>query len=625
VYRAAAVTRRWAGIPSGSALPAYAGTALLAAAVAVFSWPVLSVDVQTGLDPSWRAALTMAAQPGGPDLTFTYGVLGFLRVPEPYYGWTSALSLIYVGVIHVALCATLLWVLRRPFPLVVAAALALVVASMTVEPLVALVAIWAVELLRRDGPELVHRVFPVAAGALAGVECLVKANSGVATLAVGAVAVLAVRRGSWRLPAAFLGTFAACALAGFVSTGHSPTDLPGYLLDALAIVSGYSPAMGIETPGLTWQYWAAGATALGVGVLAWRTTLTLPDARRVGVLLILAIVAFLMFKQSFVRHDPGHGTIYFGAMLGMAVAFLPHRRHHRTEAVLVLALVSTIYVAAIPPRADPRDVIAPRKRAEALNTQVRTALSQERRTRLRQAGRDRIVAQWGVDPETLALLRGHSVHVDPWESDVVWAYGLKWAPMPVMQSYSAYTPRLDHRNADFLRSDGAPTRILRHFEALDGRNPLFESPAAIVAMFCRYREVAVRGRWQVLARGPDRCGEPRELATVHERAGRPVTVPRARAGGLVVVEVEGAEPRGLEKLRNLAWRPKARGITLDGAAFRLVALTAKDGLVLSAPPALGYTPPFGGGDVRQIAVFGEGGGLDDGDELIYRFVEIPLA
>jgi hypothetical protein len=50
--------------------------------------------------------------------------------------------------------------------------------------------------------------------------------------------------------------------------------------------------------------------------------------------------------------------------------------------------------------------------------------------------------------------------VYPQEIALAWAYHLDWRPIPVLQSYSAYTSDLDQLDADFLTSTRAPQRIL---------------------------------------------------------------------------------------------------------------------------------------------------------------------
>ena len=57
------------------------------------------------------------------------------------------------------------------------------------------------------------------------------------------------------------------------------------------------------------------------------------------------------------------------------------------------------------------------------------------------------------------------VDVYPWQQDVVFAYGLHYHPRPVIQSYSAYTPKLAEINAAFLRDGQSAENILFRVES----------------------------------------------------------------------------------------------------------------------------------------------------------------
>src|SRR5689334_3408739 len=62
---------------------------LVATGATVLSWSATSTSVSIGPDPSWAAALHLAALDGlhfGSDLIFTYGPLGWLGYPAPIYG-----------------------------------------------------------------------------------------------------------------------------------------------------------------------------------------------------------------------------------------------------------------------------------------------------------------------------------------------------------------------------------------------------------------------------------------------------------------------------------------------------------------------------------------------------------
>ena len=59
-------------------------------------------------------------------------------------------------------------------------------------------------------------------------------------------------------------------------------------------------------------------------------------------------------------------------------------------------------------------------------------------------GRANLVGRYyHLSPAILGALRGHTVHVHPWEAGIAWAYpDIRWRPLPVFQEYTAYTAEL---------------------------------------------------------------------------------------------------------------------------------------------------------------------------------------
>ena len=211
----------------------------------------------------------------------------------------------------------------------------------------------------------------------------------------------------------------------------------------------------------------------------------------------------------------------------------------------------------------------------------------------RRAQRD----EYALDPATLAALQGKTVHVDPWETSVMWAYPeLRWQPLPAFQSTVASTSALDRENADVLAGPAAPERILREVPGgRDGRNPDFESPAATMAMLCNYRELATSDRWQVLGRAQPRCGAAAPAGSARVKPGAWVDVPASGAGAeLVFARVRGVDASLLAPVVALLYKaPETFMETDDGSRFRLVPETADGPLLMAASAELGLNPSFG--------------------------------
>lgn len=83
---------------------------------------------------------------------------------------------------------------------------------------------------------------------------------------------------------------------------------------------------------------------------------------------------------------------------------------------------------------------------------------------------------------------------------------LNYRPRPVFQSYSAYTPELLARNADFYRSERAPAFVLWKLDPLDGHFPAMEDGPTLLEIFRCYRPVLREKGFLLLKRLADSDG-----------------------------------------------------------------------------------------------------------------------
>jgi hypothetical protein len=296
------------------------------------------------------------------------------------------------------------------------------------------------------------------------------------------------------------------------------------------------------------------------------------------------------------------------------------------------AIVAAVYVVVLRP--SPPLLLDVLRSPREFAGQAADALLPWRWEPAAQATRQGLQAGFGVPPDVLAAVAGRTVHVDPFEAGVATAYPtFTWRPVPIYQSYQAYTPYLDELNADRLRSADRPERILRHYEsrtgggrtvvyALDGRNYWFESPAATVERLCRYREVVASGDWQVLADTGHACGTVTPLGGRTVALGETVDVPTApSADSFVLVRITGLDAGLLGRLRVALWRAPESFVVLDGGRYRLVPATATTGLVLAVPETAQGSTPFAFGDpVRSISV--QTRMSDEDGQVTFEFVAV---
>ena len=231
-----------------------ASTPVLAVLLAILTWRHTNFLPVDSLDPSWQAALHMAAHDRLPfnRIVFTYGPLGFLAQTEGFYASTMALSALYVFAVQTSLCAALLSVLRRTvgLPAAVAATYLLVALGHTLGVINAVVVaafVAAFGLLRGDHSVRTQRVLIAAGGVVAGTHLLIKFNTGVTLFVVGAVTALFLERRAWQPGAIFLVTALGRSIAAWLVTGNGLGDLLAFFDRSWQVASGYSEAMSVET------------------------------------------------------------------------------------------------------------------------------------------------------------------------------------------------------------------------------------------------------------------------------------------------------------------------------------------------------------------------------------------
>jgi hypothetical protein len=573
-----------------------------AAVTTAVTVPAVVGPAESGLDPSWRVGLELAAARHldfGTEIVFTYGPLGFLFLPHLVVTWVSVLAFVYTMASGFLLAGTLLYSALKSFHPLIAVPLAYVLAWAPIDRgsvLAVCLLVWSVHALQGAiRPELISWLAPLGA-AIAGFEMLIK-------LHVGAISLGIVLVATWLTSPSRLRAVATASAAGvvtvvvlFAATGNSLTGLPDWIKSAREVTSGYSASAALEQPGLEWHYLAAAALPMTIGLLMWSQTAVLGRVRQAAAVSFFAIFAFAAFKLGFVRHAGQHPQFFFASV---AIASLAARWSGRARwGVLATSLIALV-IAFDLSQTTARSLIDLEPRLNAVASQVRTLTTDSRRATLIQAGKQSIRDQLQVEPQVLRHLVGRTVHVAPYEASAVWGYELRWRPVPAFQHYIAsMSAALDQRNADFLTSSRAPQRVLRMrgTVGLDNTYTPFEAPETFFTIMCRYREVAASERWQALARDTARCGPSRLIATEPLRNGELIPVPAApHPNDLVYARLTLAPSIG-SRLRDFFFKPThLPSVTLDEAiTYRYTSATAADAHVLRVPQSLGYTLHFDG-------------------------------
>lgn len=599
---------------------------VLGAVLALLALNLSTLHPSFGIDSSFRVGLTEAAlerMPFGVDVVWPYGPLGFLGGPTSLSRGLLALAVVYQLVGLTALFSALVhrlasdglgtswsFVVLAPVALAVGVTDNIVPEVVTIAIVVVLVTLWqdSSGWLPRPSAGWVVAI----AGALAGAQALVKLGPG--ALACATVVFFAASSGARGRQVAI----ASVAIVGgfaipWVATGQPVSALGEYLRTSMELSSGYQDAQAygptttaVAVVGVV----ALAAAAVGVfGGVRWLRR----DRRAWYPLVPLAATAWFALKQGLVRWDDWHAV---GAvlMIGLLVAVIPWSRRLLVLPIGVLALGALVAFAADPGRLRTSWT----DRIDAVRVIVS---SDEQQSELDRA-RAELRASYGVPAPVVEALTSGTVHAEPWDVNAVWGNELDWNPLPVMQSYAAYTADLDRRNAERYASADGPDGVLFNPATVDGRNGVWESPDARVALTCNFVAVAEGGGWTALRRSTNACGAPRELGTATVAPGSAVEVPEpSRPDALVVARVDLPSDPLRQVLATVA-RPLDHPYAfVDGTRYRFVRGTAGGAHLLRSPGRVGDRElPHGRLEASGLSFANVGSG-----DVVVRFEEIPLA
>lgn len=565
--------------------------------LALVTWPKGIADPGVGVDFSWIAGLYMALEEGkhfGTEVVYTYGPLGFLAWPVLWSSWLPVLAYLHFCVIYLAFTAVLTWSLNRTVGLLAAAIIVFfsfsAVGFSSQLPLLIAVGL-SFAAMRVERPDAAVGVLVVGGGLLCAIEPLVKLSVGPPTVAVILLGLIGARanRRQWAL-------FATIAVSGFFIlwflAGQGLGNLWDYAINGSEVISGYGEAMGFDAAE-TWEAVAIVAFALGLVALIHRAEFRDARARWLATALT-AVAAYVVFKYGTTQFLKAGPPVV--ALMSLLAIFMmapwPRRRAGVFLSTLVVLGLITLHAFSVPTSFD----IAPKLNSFRKSAQL-VLRPGDRQDRV-DSSRVSLQETLKVPPGILAAVGDKPVAIEPWEIVVAWAYDLDWRPLPVFQNFTAYTARLDRLNAGVVEDPDGPQVLLRKMpngpiplggrEGFYARQPNWDPPEQNLAAVCNFIPILSEGEWQVLSRIPDRCGQPKLVASHSGDPGETIPVPQAGRDELVVLHLEGAEVEGLERVASLFWRPTERHAALDGDkyGYRLVPGTTADGLIISADPLL---------------------------------------
>jgi hypothetical protein len=540
-----------------------------------------------GLDPSWTEVLAWGflnhAQ-WGRDLIFTYGPLGFL---QPYASYVEGIFPWYAAgeiVLPAAFALTIGLLLRRSsLALLGLFALAYVCWCSRLAGDVS----WALTLLfgtvylvsRSDGRATMGWWIAVALlGPAFGAIALAKFSLfPLWALCVAILAAAQVLSGRWRRALLLAGWFALALVVLWLACGQKLSSLPLFIGVSLEIASGYPHAMGDRAPLL---YEFLGLALLGLFLLscvyaAWHQR---GDRLALAIVSLVAAAAVLFWLAFFTRGD--HWPWFYPAISLLPFAFLFDARFHSLR-YLRQALAATVLLAICiepPPRTIASDASF-RVRNGVYNLAHLPQLAAIRKSEWRS------VSLAANLPKIRVRVGRARVDMVTLEQGMLLLNGLNYAPRPVFQSYSAYTPYLARLNESYFLGANAPDFVIFRLDYIDGRLPMMEDALALVALLKLYRPVLSERGFLLLRRDRKETADPVQALAGAIPAALGTEVPIG-GGGATTLAFIHIDLNAFGRIYTLLFREPALYITQSTASgekqrHRLVRPTAASGFVVS--------------------------------------------
>jgi hypothetical protein len=573
--------------------------------VIILTFPYLLIDTRGDTDSSWYIGLYKATDAGllyGRDVVFTYGPLGFLTIPIFINKTLWAYSAVYTLLLYVlTIFGCSLYIRKMKANLVKTLIFAVIFAAIFNG--------WLIGRTGRDF-ELVFSVFifsylytlmkrsliPLSALAFFySTLPFIKFSAALAACITGAAFLYILIRNKRGKEAIIflivcLASFSALALLLL----GTPKAIFRYLYGCWQIASGYNDAMGIEHGLLKKDYlFAIFAWVLYIGLLVY---CALRKRKFDLIYLVLGFgVLFLYFKLGFVRHDHAH-VIYFYSMwlLVFGLYFLRSFADAKIIRYFVLLFIFVmlyqcgVNIFSLKASSFLKLYMPGRVPDKLRNLQLSFNLFRGIGTEEQTAKvKTQLMEYFPLRAETVEMLSGHTMDVFPTDIAITEAYGLKWHPRPVFQSYSAYTEYLDSINAKHFNSDSAPQYVLYALSAIDGRYPIFEEPATFRTLLQNYEPCGQDEAFIILKKNPSAdTGSKEYIGTAVGKFGQIISLPRLNDGLLFAeIKVEYSLPgsawKFLYKPPNTYIAFLNNGQVIGGRYWRFVPANAMDGLFVS--------------------------------------------
>jgi hypothetical protein len=377
--------------------------------------------------------------------------------------------------------------------------------------------------------------------------------------------------------------------------GQDFINLKGYFASGFEISKGYNDAMGISGPG--WQVYLGLASIFVLGLIFLYFLIT-ANKNMILFFILNLFSLFSFFKLGFVRQDGGHlesfflgFIIFFGLLL--VVQFLDWYKEKKTNGIYISTFLNIVILLVLIIGANNAGMgfFSSEHVTEKLSSYELAINMLSNRTLFESqkiAALENVKNNYPMDPQLIKYIDRKTVDIFPWDIALCWAYGMKWSPRPIFQSYSAYTASLDDMNSQHFIGVHAPQAILYAFKSIDGRYPLFDEPATFRTILRDYVYVNSTNEFALLGKNISNTksrDQQIDLGKIDTKFGTYIPVPKY-SGGFVFGHIELSQSL-LGTIVGALYKPSPIYIQfkfIDGSnssKFRLISDDSKNGLFLS--------------------------------------------
>jgi hypothetical protein len=258
-------------------------------------------------------------------------------------------------------------------------------------------------------------------------------------------------------------------------------ELSSYISSAFEIVSGFNDIMYLPR-GFGDRHVFALLILIFSGILLFYKVFKNQEQtllKKLFIIFIFSISAYVLFKQAFVRADEGHILEFYNYVLLLVFSvydFHIQKSKFYLKGLLILnVIIAAYYVKKLD--ANPFNFEVKLNKPGYVEgfksfTDTSSVHLFPNNNQLPQNIKDKV--------------GNNTIDIYPWNTQLLLENKFNFTPRPVFQSYTAYTPKLEEKNFDHYNSEKAPKYVLYDFGSVDNRYPLFDESKLNLLLSMKY-------------------------------------------------------------------------------------------------------------------------------------------